>query len=404
MNRRTAVRAVIFALVGIALWFVPSLQGPLDFPIFYLLFGYTLLFWYAQASSWNLFTGFSGYFSFGQGAFFGIGVYTTATLAAKRGLPLLAAIPIAGVLAAVVGLGVGFVVFRLRKLQGEIFALVTLAVAFVMAALARVSSTIDGGSGVAMNDVQLPTALGTFPSMMFRLGLIIAVITVFVAATVQHSRLGWGLFSISDDEAVAEGLGVPTFRYKMMAFGISTFFAGLSGAVHAIQISYVTIEDVFNIRVPLFVIVMSVLGGMRHWMGPIVGATFIYTLTDRLSRADTLELFDGRLQLPLEDLNDLIIGSLLIIMVLGVKDGLWPRIAQRPWAAGAGFILAIVGSRWLLPGASPIGQVAYGLLGAVLVLLIPVETFERWRRRGGAPPGTAEPPPPESVAAGESER
>ncbi len=398
MSRGTAVRAAIFAAVALVLWFFPSFQEALGLPIFYLLFGYTLLFWIAQASSWNLFTGYTGYFSFGQGAFFGVGVYTTATLAAKRGWPLLTAIPVAGALAAVLGLALGLVVFRLRRLQGEIFALVTLAVAFVMAAVARVSSAIDGGTGVALNDVALPEVLGDFPEMMFRLGLIIAALTVFAAATVQHSRLGWGLFAISDDEPVAEGLGVPTFRHKMAALGISTFFAGLSGAVHAIQISYVTIEDVFNIRVPLFVIVMSVLGGMRHWMGPILGATVIYSLTDRLNRADTLELFGGNLAISLEDVNDLIIGGLLILMVLGVKDGLWPRLASRPWSAGAGFVLTIVLSAVLWPGASPISQFTYGLLGAVVVLLIPPSVFTR--RRGGRPPDDRE-QPPETAPAGE---
>ncbi len=154
----------------------------------------------------------------------------------------------------------------------------------------------------------------------------------------------------------------------------------------------------FNIRVPLFVIVMSVLGGMRHWMGPILGATVIYSLTDRLNRADTLELFGGNLAISLEDVNDLIIGGLLILMVLGVKDGLWPRLASRPWSAGAGFVLTIVLSTALWPGASPISQFTYGLLGAVVVLLIPPSVFTR--RRGGRPPDDRE-QPPETAPAGE---
>ncbi len=383
MSRRTTVRLGSFAAVAVALWFLPTLQGPIGFPIFYLLFGYTLLFWFAQASSWNMFTGYSGYFSFGQGAFFGVGVYTTGVLAAKRGWPLIAAIPVAGILAAALGLSLGFVVFRLRRLQGEIFALVTLAVAFVVAAIARVSSKIDGGSGIALNDVQLPDFLGTFPSMMFRLGLVIAVLTVFAAATIQHSRLGWGLFSINDDEAVAESLGVPTFRHKMMAFGMSAFFAGLSGAVHAIQISYITIEDVFSIRIPLFVIVMSVLGGMRHWMGPIVGATIIHTLTDRLNRASDLELFGGNVTVSLDHLNDIIIGLLLIVMVLAVKDGLWPRLVDRKWAAAGAFVVGILIARIWAPEMSPIGQFVAGELGAVAVLLPSSAVIDRWRSRGG---------------------
>lgn len=351
--------AGIFGAVGAALWFFPNIAAAADLPIFYLLFAYFVFFWVAQASAWNMFTGYSGYFSFGQGAFYGAGVYTTATLAAKQGWPLFAAIPVGGVTAALLGLAVGFVVFRLRSLRGEIFALLTLAVAFVVAAFARVVPSVDGGNGVPLNNVELPEALGEFPSMIYRLGLIVAILTVFAAFALRRSRLGWGLFAINDDEDVAEALGVPTFRAKMIALAISTFFAGLSGAVHAIQISYVTIEDVFNVRVPLFVIIMSVLGGMRHWMGPVVGAVVIFTLTDRLNRAG------------LESVNQIIIGALLILMVLLVKEGMYLRIRNRPWLALAGLVIgwgAAAGLGW---GDSSISWLAVGMGTAIAAVLIP---------------------------------
>jgi branched-chain amino acid transport system permease protein len=273
-----------------------------------------------------------------------------------------------GVLAAVLGLFIGLVVFRLRKLRGEIFALMTLAVAFVMGALARVSSTIDGGQGIRISDIELPEILGDFQSMIFRLGLIVATLAVITAQLVQHSRLGWGLFSIRDDEDVAETLGVPTFRFKMVALGLSTFLAGLSGAINSLQISYVTIEDVFNIRVPLLVILMSILGGTRHWAGPIVGAVVVYTLNDRLNRAG------------LEDFSDLIVGALLILMIVAVKEGLYLRMRERPGialaGAAAGFVLGlVVGTE-----GSAVTMLAYVLLGAVVAVMLP-----RWRRVEEAP-------------------
>jgi branched-chain amino acid transport system permease protein len=312
-----------------------------------------------------MFTGYSGYFSFGQGAFFGAGVYTTAILAGKQGWSVFAAIPMGGIIASVIGVGVGFVVFRLRRLRGEIFALLTLAVAFVLAAIARVVPSIDGGNGIPLNSVELPTAFGPFPSMIFRLGLVVAVLTVFAAFALRRSRTGWGLFAIADDEDVAEALGVPTFRAKITAFAISTFFAGLSGAVHAIQISYVTIEDVFNVRVPLFVIIMSVLGGLRHWMGPVLGAIVIFTLTDRLNRAG------------LENVNQIIIGGLLIIMVLSVKDGLFLRMRERPRLALGGFVAALLGAIALGGEASSISKLAIGLAGAIVAVLLPLALLRR---------------------------
>lgn len=374
MRQRPWFPSAATLVVAAAVWFFPNLQAAMDWPVFYLLFAYTVFFWVAQASSWNLFTGFSGYFSFGQGAFYGVGVYAVGVLAVKQGWPLLTSLIAGAILAALLGIFIGVVVFRLRRLRGEIFALMTLAVAFVMGAVARVSSTIDGGQGIPLSGVPVPEALGNYQAMTFRLGLIVAVLAVVCAQLVQHSRLGWGLFSVRDDEDVAETLGVPTFRFKMFALGISTFLAGLSGAVHSLQISYVTIEEVFNIRVPLMVILMSILGGMRHWMGPVLGALVVHTLNDRLNRAG------------LEDFSDLIIGALLILMIVVVKEGLYLRIRERPWpalmGAGLGLVLALI----LGATDSPVTLLAYVLVGGVLVAMLPARGGKRRER----PPDVAE--------------
>jgi branched-chain amino acid transport system permease protein len=347
---------------------MPTMRETLGFPVFFLLFGYSLFFWIAQASSWNTFTGYSGYFSFGQGAFFGVGVYSVAVLAVKHDWPLLLTFVVGGLLAAVVGLIIGVVVFRLRELRGEIFALMTLAVAFVMASIARVSPAIDGGQGVPVNNVQLPEFLGDFPTMIFRLGLIVATLAIISAQFVQRSRLGWGLFSIRDDEDVAETLGVPTFRFKITALLLTSFLAGLSGAVHSLQIGYVTIEDVFSIRVPLFVILMSILGGTKHWMGPVVGAIVVVTLNDRLNRAG------------FQEISDLITGGLLILMILAVKEGLYLRMRARPLRTAIGFIAGLIlGYSLGALDESLITLLAYGLGIAVLAVMLPLSWFARSR-------------------------
>jgi branched-chain amino acid transport system permease protein len=357
-NRTTSL---ITLAVAVVLWFMPTFRETLDFPVFFLLFGYTLFFWIAQASSWNTFTGFSGYFSFGQGAFFGAGVYAVAVLAVKRDWPLLLTFIVGGLVAAVIGLIIGVVVFRLRELRGEIFALMTLAVAFVMASIARVSPTIDGGQGIPVNNVALPDFLGDFPTMIFRLGLIIATFAVIAAQFVQRSRLGWGLFSIRDDEDVAETLGVPTFRYKITALLLTSFIAGLSGAIHSLQIGYVTIEDVFSIRVPLFVILMSILGGTKHWMGPVVGAVVVVTLNDRLNRAG------------FQEISDFITGGLLILMIVAVKEGLYLRMRTRPARTAIGFALGLaIGFALGALDESLITLLAYGLGIAVLAVMLPM--------------------------------
>lgn len=359
-----------FAAVGLILSLVPNVTEALDAPGFYLTFLFTTFFWISQASSWNILTGYSGYFSFGQGAWFGIGVYATGILAAKQGWPFLVALPVAGIAAGAGGLLLGLIVFRLRRLSGEIFALTTLAVSFVLASVARLSTFVDGGRGIFMTGTPLPEFLGDFRTSMYRMTLIVALLTVLVGYLIFESRLGWGLFSIRDDEEVARGLGVPVFRAKMVALGTNAFFAGLMGGVWALQIGFVTVDDVFNIRVPLLVILMAVLGGMRHWMGPVVGAVIIYTMTDRLNSAG------------LDDVNQILIGALLIVLVLAVREGIYLRIRQR-WVAAA---VIFFGSLAVLTIAdltsSLIWDFSYALLITMVMLLIPTPIWERVTRRG----------------------
>lgn len=361
-----------FVIAGVLLGFFPALRETLDLPQFYVIFLFTIFFWVAQASSWNILTGFSGYFSFGQGAWYGIGVYTVAVLVGKQGWSFMAALPLAGLVSLVGALLLGLVVFRVRRLTGEIFALTTLAIAFVLASIARITPAIDGGTGTFMTGTPIPEFLGDYNTAMYRLTLGVALLTLLVAYLIHNSRLGWGLFSIRDDEAVAEGLGVPAFRYKMTALGANALLAGLMGGVWSLQLGFVTIDDVFNIRIPLFVILMSVLGGMRHWMGPVIGAVVITTLSDRLNSAG------------LADVSQIIIGSLLVVLALAVREGVYLRMRRR-WLSTLVIFFGVVTVMTVLNlSDSLITDFAYAMVVTVVALLAPDSWWEKVenRRRG----------------------
>lgn len=375
MTSRTRT-LVGFVIVGTLLAFVPNLVEAFDAPTFYLTFLFSIFFWASQASSWNILTGYSGYFSFGQGAWFGIGVYTTGILAGKEGWNFLATLPIAGLVAGTFGLFIGLVVFRVRRLSGEIFALITLAVAFVLASLARLFTFIDGGVGIFMTGTELPEFLGDTRTAIYRLILVIALLTVLASYLIYESRLGWGLFSIRDDEQVANGLGVPTFRYKMIALGTNAFFGGLMGAVWSLRIGFVTVEEVFNLRVPLFVILMSILGGMSHWMGPVVGAAIIFTLTDRLNSAG------------LEDVNQVMIGALLILLVLSVREGIYLRVKKRWLASGVIFFGTMIVSTVFDLTGSLVWDLSVALLLTMPMLIIPDSVWAKLKKKA-----TREQPP-----------
>jgi len=272
---------IAMAIVGAGLSAVPML----GLPLFYESFCYLVFHWVVLATSWNILSGYSGYFSFGHGAFFGAGMYTTATLASRFDVPFLWTLPAAALVAIVLAVALGAVVFRVKGVRGELFALVTLAFTFVVGTII-LNTRIDGGPGVYLSAVPLPKIGPSPASTFYLLGLFAALATVAIAYAIYRSRLGVGLFAIHDDEDVAEVLGVPTFRCKMLAFAASCGLAAVAGGIHAMFVSYVTAGDTFSITVPLTVVLMSVLGGTRHWAGPAVGATIVTALLYAFTASD----------------------------------------------------------------------------------------------------------------------
>lgn len=301
MNRKIA-----FGILGtgVVLAFLPWLGAP----TFYESFLYLLFHWVILAVSWNILSGYTGYFSFGHGAFFGAGIYATAYLAGSIGWPFLATIPAAILVAAALGVALGAVVFRVASVRGELFALLTLAVTFVLATII-LNTPIDGGPGIYLIGVDIPSLGPSQSSSIYMLGLIACTLAVFVSYWIYASKFGTGLFAIHDDEDVAEVMGVPTYRFKLYALAISCGLAGLAGGIHAVFISYVTVSETFSITVPLSVVLMSILGGSRHWIGPAVGAVLITCLLYFFTSGDTAVL--GRAA----------VGFILVVVILFMPAG-----------------------------------------------------------------------------------
>lgn len=287
-------------------------------PAFYDSFLYIVFFWVSLSTSWALLSGFAGYFSLGHAAFFGLGVYVTADLTTKFGWPFLATLPVAAILPALLALGIGAIVFRLRRLRGELFALLTLSVTFVVATII-LNTPIDGGGGIFMSAVPLPNLMPTPTGTIYLLGFILCVATLGIAWAVVHSRLGMGLFAIHDDEDVAEAKGVPTLRYKLIAFALSAAIAGAVGGIHAMYVGFITVSGTFELTVPLYVVLMSVLGGARSWFGPAIGAAIITALLYAFISGG--EAMVGRA----------LVGVILIAAILWLPDGFVP--AARKWLA-----------------------------------------------------------------------
>jgi len=297
----------IFAVALLALPYV-------GLPAFYESFSYLLLSAIVLATSWNILSGYSGYFSFGHGAFFGVGVYTTAGLAGKLDWPFLWTLLLAALAAAVLGVALGAVVFRVRALRGELFALLTLAITFVLATISL--NTVDGGQGIQFM-VDTPKLTPTASGFLYLLMLAAAALTLWIAYAIYHSRFGTGLLAIHDDEDVAEVMGVPTYRFKLAAFAISCALAGLAGGIHAVFVSYVTVAETFSIALAVNVVLMAALGGTRHWLGPAVGAVAITVLLYAFTSGQAAVL--GRA----------LTGLILIVVIVAMPEGILGQLLKR---------------------------------------------------------------------------
>ena len=334
---------LIIVAAAVALAFVPQL----GLPAFYDSLLYLMLHWIVLATSWNILSGYTGYFSFGHGAFFGAGLYTTSTLLARCEWPFLWTLPVAALVAAALGVALGAVVFRVKGVRGELFALLTLAITFVIGTIV-VNTPIDGGNGVSLSAVPVPKIGPTQSSTFYLLALAAATVTMLTAWAIFVSKFGAGLFAIHDDEDAAEVMGVPTYCYKLIALAISCALAGAAGGIHALFLSYVTAGDVFTITVPLTVVLMSVLGGTRHWAGPAVGAVAITALLYTFTAAD--HAIAGKAM----------IGVVLIAAILFMPDGILLRLQRvfkraptfEPGAAHPPSTLTAQAA----PAASPAGQ------------------------------------------------
>ena len=342
--RRLAVPAGFLA-AGLVLALVPIAR----LPAFYESFLYLVFFWIALATSWNILGGYSGYFSFGHGAFFGAGVYTTATLATWYGVPFLWTLPAAGLVAALFGVGIAAIVFRVRRLRGDLFALLTLAVTFILSTIV-LNTKIDGGPGVFLSAVRIPPVFGSPTATLYTLGLSAALLAVWAAYAIYHSRWGMGLFAIHDDEDVAEVMGVPTYRYKLIAFGLSCFIAGFAGGVQAMFVTYVTVAETFSVVLAVDVVMMSILGGTRYWFGPALGAVIVTILTHALAGGQSAIL------------NRALIGAILILVIVFLPEGVaGTLVRRRPRQA------APITAEPVRPGAVSAGSAAARSPGALIL-------------------------------------
>ena len=286
----------------------------------------------------NILVGYTGQISIGHAAFMSVGAYTAANLAVRWDLPFLITLPAGGLMAAAIGALVGIPSLRIKGLY---LAIATLAGQLIIEWVINHTPAISGGAQASI-EVPKPSLLGyefkTQGQLYFFL-LFFVVLAIVATLNLVRSRIGRAFIAIRDQDIAAEIIGINIFRYKLIAFAISSFYAGVCGVLYTYYLGIANYEQ-FQIVVSIDYLAMIIIGGLGSVLGTIFGAIFI-TLLPIVIRL-LMENFGG-LFFESNTLNNLVpamrlavFGGLIIIFLVLEPEGLnrlWRNIRSyfRVW-------------------------------------------------------------------------
>jgi len=284
----------------------------------------------------NILVGYTGQISLGHGAFFGVGAYAAAVLATRFGVGFYLAIPAAGVVTALVGMIFGIPSGRLKGLY---LTIATLAGQFIIEyVLVHWDSVTQGTMGITLPSPRILQweVVGDRP-FFFMIFVSLVAMTWF-AVNIMRSKYGRAFIAIRDNDRAAEGMGIPIFKYKLLSFAISSFYAGFAGALWAYYMVSVTAEP-FNLGLSVEYIAMVIIGGMGNIPGAIFGATFITLLNELLRYITGLLMNLGFITssgLNMAPLREFVFGLAIVLFILFEPRGiaeLWRivRSSFRLW-------------------------------------------------------------------------
>jgi branched-chain amino acid transport system permease protein len=252
------------------------------------------------ASAWNIVGGLTGYASFGNIAFFGLGAYTVGVLVSNRGWPFPLALIVAPLTATMFALIVGVPLLRLR---GHYFAVATLGVGVAIGEVVNNLGPLGASTGLFLPIVRSDL-------LFFYLMLGAAVLAVLTTWFILRTRFGYGLLAIRENEEAAAVIGVNTTLYKVAAFCIAAALTGLAGGIFAQWNSFINQENVFAISDNVQIILMAVIGGAGTVLGPVVGAIALELIIQTLAGGGSAAVY-----------SQIGLGVLLVVCVIFIPRG-----------------------------------------------------------------------------------
>ncbi|WP_298439494.1 branched-chain amino acid ABC transporter permease [Geobacter sp.] len=326
-----AISLWIAALAGLAL-FPQFVDNPYALHVMILFFLSTIM-----GESWNILGGYTGQYSVGHAAYFGVGAYTTMMLMQYRQIPPWLGMWAGVAVVMVVALVIGSICFRLR---GPYFVLASIAVAEIMRLCAvNLKDLTNGAEGILATEIP-PFKIGAtvvtdFLSKVpfYYIGLSFAVLTIVATMLVQHSKLGYYFQAIREDQDAAHALGISLSFHKNVALLLSAGFTSLAGSFYAIYVGFIDPPTVLALDISVQIVLICIIGGIGTIYGPVVGSLVLVPLSEAL-RSNLIAQGIFKLGLASEEsgvgvflkenlahAHALIYGILVVVVILFMPDG-----------------------------------------------------------------------------------
>lgn len=277
------------------------------------------------AQSWNILGGYGGYLNLGMAAFFGIGAYTSGVLSYQFGWSPLWTMFLGGAVSAAFAALIGLPSLRVR---GPYFAILTLVTTFLVQLLVYNMTFTRGALGIYLQQVEMAPRNRT--QFFYFLFLAMAVAATLVVYAVDRSKFGNALVTIREDEDAAQILGIRTTRVKMKAFVIGAYMAGVAGGLFALRNAYIEPGGLFTLDTSIDVVLMTIVGGLGTWQGPLIGVPLIEGAAELL-RVGVTRLGIFGVGVPTE-FSRLVFGLILVFVALFAHHGvmgLFRRVGGR---------------------------------------------------------------------------
>ena len=294
-------KKIVYATPAIIACVIPFLtQSPYVIKVLTIM-----LIFIMYSSAWNLLA-YSGQASLGHAAFFGLGGYASALISKSLGISPIVAVFLGGIVSAILGLAVGVICLRLRE---WFLAMVTFGIPLIVQTLTVTSfAKLTGGwDGIPATRL-IPPSYTSFITEYYII-LTFTIATILAINKVMKSKIGFALSAIRQNELEARMLGIDVTRYKLIAFIVSTYIAGVAGALEIHHIGYIT-PEIYGLDISFWPMIYSISGGLGTLSGPIVGTVIITILWEFLKFLGlTFERY-------------ILIGAMLMLIVIFLPKGL----------------------------------------------------------------------------------